>query len=148
MDSILAAKNSNVNVFTKRCTRLRVSVLSTIYFRFAGFYTCSNNREWLHNCKTRMVSYITSRKNCWCYAKQEDFIWCSFRAGVHNSYLMAGQNFFLPHPRAKMYMFLPIQRVFFKANKVNTKNFGLCGPNRKPPRASFGPWAVCCAPLV
>ena len=45
-------------------------------------------------------------------------------------------NFFLPHSRAKMYMFLPIQRVFFKANKVNTRYFGLCGPNRKLPRAT------------
>jgi len=28
-----------------------------------------------------------------------------FRAGVHNSNLLAGQNFFLTYPRAKVYMF-------------------------------------------
>ena len=30
---------------TKWCTRLRVSILSTIYLHFAGFYTCPNNTK-------------------------------------------------------------------------------------------------------
>ena len=42
----------------------------------------------------------------------------SCRAGVHNSNLMAGQNFFSPYPRAKMICFNPFQGYIYQESKL------------------------------
>ena len=43
--------------------------------------------------------------------------------------------------------FYSFKGCFYQTNKVKEQNFWLCGPNWIFPRATFGPWAVCCACL-
>ena len=52
------------------------------------------------------------------------------------------------YPRARIDIFVTSLRELFQANRLNTWHFGLYGPNKKLPRATFGPRAVFCARLV
>ena len=70
------------------------------------------------------------------------------RAGMHNSNLKRAKKNLVAYPRARIDIFVPILREYFQANRLNRSNFGLCGPNKKLPRATFGPRAVCCARLI
>ena len=47
----------------------------------------------------------------------------------------------------KLISLYPFRGCFFQANRLNGGYFGLCGPNKKLPRATFGPRAVSCAHL-
>ena len=47
------------------------------------------------------------------------------KAGMHNSNLNRAQKFFLAYPRAKIDSFVRIQRVFFRANRLNEWHFGI-----------------------
>ena len=51
------------------------------------------------------------------------------------------------YPRAKIDIFVTSLREIFQANRLNRWHFGLCGPNKKLPRATFCPRAQCCARL-
>ena len=67
---------------------------------------------------------------------------------MHNSNLKRAKKNFLDTSKGKIDMFISIQREFCQAKKLNGQNFGLCGPNKKLSRATFGPRAVCCACLI
>jgi len=51
------------------------------------------------------------------------------KAGVHNSNLIAGQNFFLTYPRAKLIFFITFKGCFYQRKKQNKQNLGFCGPD-------------------
>ena len=92
---------------------------SRIWFKFGFSESCHGNRQFGQRTTSTVVYKL--------------FLWF-FKPGVLNSNLN----------RTKKYIFAPIQRVFFQANRLNGWTFGLCRP-KKDHGATISPRAVCCA---
>jgi len=75
------------------------------------------------------------------------------RVGLEQGYTTQiswrAKKILLKYSRARLVkFFFPIFIVFPSEIKPNIRKFGLCGPDCKLSRATFGPRAVCCACLV
>ena len=59
------------------------------------------------------------------------FKWTWSRAGVHNSNLKAGQNYFLAIPKGQNYLFWPIQRVHLsRIHAISTHFWSKCAKSK------------------
>ncbi len=71
--------------------------------------------------------------------------------GMHNSNQMAGQIFFVVMFKGQNLLtcFIVFKGCFQGISKLNQQNCGLCGPEKKPPRATFLPASrMLCMPAL